>query len=108
MYIASEARSSSLGTFDRGSTFELGIFLKLDPFGEDTSLLYPKRHGLSENFEAPIIRGVANQLRKWPADLSFVFLAVCLVLGCLVLLVFVTVIICLPTVVANRCRYDSI
>ncbi|XP_076230093.1 uncharacterized protein LOC116427017 isoform X3 [Nomia melanderi] len=80
---------------------------KNDPFGEDTSLLYPKHHGLPENFEAPIIRGVANQLRKWPTDLFYAFLAVCLVIGSLVLLVFVTVIVCLPTVVGNRCRVED-
>ncbi|XP_031832710.1 uncharacterized protein LOC116427017 isoform X2 [Nomia melanderi] len=81
---------------------------KNDPFGEDTSLLYPKHHGLPENFEAPIIRGVANQLRKWPTDLFYAFLAVCLVIGSLVLLVFVTVIVCLPTVVGNRVEDDRI
>lgn len=100
--------SDRTGTSDRGSTFELDILLKPDPFGEDTSLLYTNHHGSPENYEVPIIRGVANQLRKWPTDLFFAFLAVCLVIGSLVLLVFVTVIVCLPTVVGNRCRYDSI
>lgn len=44
-----------------------------------------------------------NQLRKWPADLFFAFLAACLIIGSVVFLIFVTVAICVPTVVGNRC-----
>ncbi|XP_006611019.1 uncharacterized protein LOC122711267 isoform X1 [Apis laboriosa] len=80
-----------------------------DPFGEDVSLLYPDNNG--DKFarftdlptETPIIKGVVNQLRKWPADLFFAFLAACLIIGSVVFLIFVTVAICVPTVVGNRC-----
>ncbi|XP_033187109.2 uncharacterized protein LOC117243207 isoform X1 [Bombus vosnesenskii] len=79
-----------------------------DPFGEDVSLLYPDNH--SDKFakftetpcETPIIKGVVNQLRKWPADVMFAFLAACLIIGSLVFLIFLTVAICAPTVVGNR------
>ncbi|KOC69365.1 hypothetical protein WH47_09323, partial [Habropoda laboriosa] len=82
-----------------------------DPFREDVSLLYANDHGdkharFSERFterhyETPIIKGVVNQLRKWPADLFFAFLAACLIVASLVFLIFVTVAICVPTVVGN-------
>lgn len=80
-----------------------------DPFGEDVSLLYPDNNGdkfarfTDLPIETPIIKGVVNQLRKWPADLFFAFLAACLIIGSVVFLIFVTVAICVPTVVGNRC-----
>lgn len=82
--------------------------IKTDPFGEDVSLLYPnKRVGVFVRYpeahcETPIIKGVANQLRRWPEDIFFAFLAACLIIGCIAFLIFVTVIICLPTVLGNR------
>ena len=79
-----------------------------DSYGEDVSLLYPdnqndKLNRFSETHcETPIIKGVVNQLRKWPTDLFFAFLAACLILGSLVFLIFVTVAVSLPTVVCCR------
>ena len=79
-----------------------------DSYGEDVSLLYPdnqndKFNRFSETHcETPIIKGVVNQLRKWPTDLFFAFLAACLILGSLVFLIFVTVAVSLPTVVCCR------
>ncbi|XP_076292958.1 uncharacterized protein LOC143215077 isoform X2 [Lasioglossum baleicum] len=77
-----------------------------DPFGEDVLLLYPsyaaKYHGFPENVDTPIAKGVVNQLGRWPADLFCAFLAVCLIIGSLILLTFVTVAVCLPTVIGNR------
>ncbi|KZC05715.1 hypothetical protein WN55_04655, partial [Dufourea novaeangliae] len=84
-----------------------------DPFGEDVSLLYPENHnGKYYRFpgepETPIIKGVVNQLRKWPTDLFCAFLAVCLIIASLVFLVLITVAVCLPAVLANRCRIEDI
>ncbi|CAL7934926.1 unnamed protein product [Xylocopa violacea] len=85
-----------------------------DPFGEDASLLCPDNHGnkfarFSEpHCETAIIKGVVNQLRKWPADLLFAFLTACLIIGSLAFLLFVTVAICAPAVVGNRCRVEEI
>lgn len=78
------------------------------------SLLYPDNH--SDKFakftetpcETPIIKGVVNQLRKWPADVMFAFLAACLIIGSLVFLIFLTVAISAPTVVGNRCLAVSL
>ena len=81
----------------------------IDPFGEDVSLLYPDNHGdkfarfVETPCETPIIKGVVNQLRKWPADMLFAFLTACLIIGSLGFLIFLTVTICVPTVVGNRC-----
>ncbi|XP_076624193.1 uncharacterized protein LOC143343303 isoform X1 [Colletes latitarsis] len=85
-----------------------------DPFGEDASLLYPDNrnrgcHGLAgTHFETPIIKGVISQLRRWPTDLFYAFLAACLIIGSLVLLIFFTMVICLPTAIGNRCRLEEI
>lgn len=79
-----------------------------DPFREDASLLYPDSHGgkitwLSDPpCETPIIKGVVNQLQKWPADLFVAFMAACLIIGSLIFLIFVTVAVCVPAVVGNR------
>ncbi|XP_076655447.1 uncharacterized protein LOC143360465 isoform X2 [Halictus rubicundus] len=81
------------------------VMMFLYPFGEDVLLLYPnyaaRDHGFPENVDTPIVKGVVNQLRRWPADLFCAFLAVCLIIGSLVLLTFLTVAVCLPTVVGN-------
>ncbi|XP_043522009.1 uncharacterized protein LOC122534963 isoform X1 [Frieseomelitta varia] len=85
-----------------------------DPFGEDVSLLYPDNHGdkftrfVETPCETPIIKGVVNQLRKWPADMFFAFLTACLIIGSLVFLIFLTVTICVPTVIGNRMEEISI
>ncbi|XP_017762865.1 PREDICTED: uncharacterized protein LOC108552722 [Eufriesea mexicana] len=79
-----------------------------DPFREDVSLLYPDSHGRKIDWfsdppcETPIIKGVVNRLQKWPADLFVAFMAACLIIGSLVFLIFLTVAICVPTVVGNR------
>ncbi|CAK9834039.1 hypothetical protein ANTRET_LOCUS10630 [Anthophora retusa] len=85
-----------------------------DPFRENVSLLYPDSH--DEKYgrfsgtpcETPIIKGVVNQLRKWPADVFFAFLAACLIVASLLFLIFVTVAIYVPTVVGNRLEGISI
>ncbi|XP_076680894.1 uncharacterized protein LOC143375553 isoform X1 [Andrena cerasifolii] len=85
-----------------------------DPFGEDVSLLYPDSRGerfnrLSEGYcETPIVKGVVSQLRRWPADLFYAFVAACFIIGSLVFLIFVTVAVCLPTVAGNRLGEISI
>ncbi|XP_076161605.1 uncharacterized protein LOC143143792 isoform X1 [Ptiloglossa arizonensis] len=86
----------------------------MDLFDEDVSLLYTDKHGgkfhrFSETrYDTPIINGVVNQLRRWPRDLFFAFLAACLIIGSLVSLIFITVAVCLPTVVDSRCRTEEI
>ncbi|XP_033335917.1 uncharacterized protein LOC117226058 isoform X2 [Megalopta genalis] len=80
-----------------------------DPFGEDVSLLYDARYqGIPEDVGTPIIKGVVNQLRKWPADLFRAFLAVCLIIASMVLLTFVMVAVSLPSVVGNRIETSRI
>ncbi|XP_076234223.1 uncharacterized protein LOC143179085 isoform X2 [Calliopsis andreniformis] len=84
-----------------------------DPFSEDVSLLYPNKHSdrfnrFSEGYsEAPIIKGVVSQLRRWPSDLFYAFLASCFIIGSLVFLIFVTVVICLPPVIGNSLQAIS-
>lgn len=83
-----------------------------DSYGEDASLLYPdmqndKFKRLATSYcETPILKGAVNQLRKWPTDLFLAFVAACLILGSLVFLVFVTVVVSLPSAV--RCREEEI
>ncbi|XP_053982097.1 uncharacterized protein LOC128878162 isoform X2 [Hylaeus volcanicus] len=81
-----------------------------DPFDEDVSLLYPDSRGGKfhmfphTHYETPIIKGVVCQLRKWPMDLFFAFMTACLVIGTLLFLVFVTVVVALPTIIDNRVK----
>lgn len=83
-----------------------------DCYGEGVSLLYPDNQNEKFNrlsatqYATPIFKGAMNQLRKWPTDLFLAFVAACLILGSLVFLVFVTVVVSLPSVV--RCREDEI
>ncbi|XP_017888061.1 uncharacterized protein LOC108629738 isoform X2 [Ceratina calcarata] len=83
-----------------------------DPFGEDASLLYPDGRDQYARFrdtpETPIIKGVVNQLRKWPMDVFFAFLAGCLIVAGLVLLTIDTVAVCVPAVLGNSVEEISL
>ncbi|XP_011864950.1 PREDICTED: uncharacterized protein LOC105560434 [Vollenhovia emeryi] len=52
-----------------------------------------------------MLKGVANQLRRWPNDLFSSFMAACLVTSSFVLFVFVTVIFCSPIASDVNCWY---
>ncbi|XP_078034735.1 uncharacterized protein LOC144468846 isoform X2 [Augochlora pura] len=80
-----------------------------DPFGEDVSLLYNARYQeFPEDIGSPIVKGVVNQLRKWPTDLFRAFLAVCLIIASMVLLTFATVAVSLPSTAGNRIEASRI
>ncbi|KAK2576342.1 hypothetical protein KPH14_005699 [Odynerus spinipes] len=81
---------------------------------EDRLPLWPDAHATKFTkfpeikTKSAIIKGVGNQLEKWPSYLVFVFLTSCIVIASLVFFVVVTVIFSLPTTTNMQNRGRSI
>ncbi|XP_072759713.1 uncharacterized protein [Anoplolepis gracilipes] len=60
--------------------------------------------GTQYNF--PMLKGVAYQLRRWPNDLFSSFVKACLIISGLFLFAFVTAILCSPATNDNCCEYN--
>ncbi|XP_025989551.2 uncharacterized protein LOC105203047 [Solenopsis invicta] len=69
----------------------------------DLPYVYVKDPFQSVQYHSLMLKGTANQLRKWPNDLFGSFMAACLVISSFVLLVFVTVIFCSPIASDDNC-----
>ncbi|XP_029173340.1 uncharacterized protein LOC114942193 isoform X1 [Nylanderia fulva] len=60
-------------------------------------------------YNSPMLKGVAHQLRRWPNDLFSSFIAACLIISGLVLFAFITAIFCTPvTSNDNYCEYNML
>lgn len=75
------------------------MWKSLDTDGDRLPLLFDKCDKSKINspyiyIENPIIKGVANQLRKWPSDLFVSYLIACLVISGTIFLVLITVMFC--------------
>ncbi|KMQ95672.1 hypothetical protein RF55_4105 [Lasius niger] len=75
----------------------------------DLPYMYIKGQIQGAQYNSPMLKGVAHQLRRWPNDLFSSFMAACLIISGLVLFAFVTAILCSPaTSDDNSCEYKII
>lgn len=69
----------------------------------DFPYMYIKNTIRDVQYNTPIVKGVANQLRKWPNDLFTLFMTACLFISGLVLFIFITAILCSPITNNDNC-----
>lgn len=71
----------------------------------DLPYMYIKGQIQGAQYNSPMLKGVAHQLRRWPNDLFSSFMAACLIISGLVLFAFVTAILCSPATSDDNCWY---
>ncbi|XP_025263833.1 uncharacterized protein LOC112637742 [Camponotus floridanus] len=69
----------------------------------DVPYMYSEGPIQSAQYNSPMLKGAAHQLKRWPNDLFSSFMTACLIISGLVLFAFVTAIFCSPAISDDNC-----